>query len=85
MTLWPAIKATPDGILMESNNYVCLKNICGIPKQETNDLEGTIVFVFGIKVAIGFFNSCVLFNKLNKIYEMAIWDLNKQNMMLFEL
>lgn len=84
MALLPAIDAKHDKIRIESNNYAHLTDIFGILRQETKDLERTVVHVFSIEVDTNLFTGRFLLDKIYNIYELIKTALNKWSMMLFE-
>ncbi len=82
MALLPSAKATPDRILMESDNYARLTDIFGVPRQETKDLEGTIVSVLDIEIDTNLFTTRLQHDELHKKCELSAPALNKQRMTL---
>ena len=84
MVFLPTIEATPNKIRMDSNNYIFLTEILGMPQQETKDIEGTVVSVFGIEVDMNLFKLRFPRNNLHKVCELAVAILNKKSIILFK-
>lgn len=84
MAFLSEIEATLDRIWMKSNNHARFTEIFAILEQETKNIEGTIVSVFGIEVDTNFFTGLFFRNKLYKAFVLAAAMLNKQSMTLLE-
>ncbi len=76
MVFLTVIEGTPDRILMEKENYVRLKEIFSLPGQKTKDSIRTGVSVFGIEVDTSSLITLNQRNKLQKLSEMAITELD---------
>ena len=76
MVFLTVIEGTPDRIRMENKNYVRLKDIFSLPRQKIKDSIRTRVSVFGIKVDTSSLITLNQRNKLQKLSEMAITELD---------
>ncbi len=84
VALLPKVKATLDRIRMESDNYIRLKDILGIPQKETKDLEETVVLVFSIEVDTNLFILDLPLDKSHKACELLATELNQKSITLLE-
>lgn len=85
MVLLPSVKATPNRIQIQNDNYIHFTDILAIPLYGTKDLERTLIPVFDIKVDTNFFTVCLQCNKPHKAFELFDADLNKQSMTLLKV
>ncbi len=68
MVFLTVIKATPNIIRMQKDNYVHVTDIFGLPRQKTKDLIRIRVSIFGIKVDT---SSLIILNKRNKLQKLS--------------
>ncbi len=79
-----AVKATPHGIRITSQNHIHLTEIFGTLRQKTKNCERSFLPVFGIKIEINLFKRPFSGGKFCKVLELRAATVNKQSMRLLK-